>query len=64
MAIGEFRCLYVQNRGVHCAAGSIITSGEHGAEPRAVRSRGCTSAGGEYSESYFLLPVIVREAAL
>lgn len=64
MAIGEFRCLYVQNRGVHCAAGSIITSGEHDAEPRAVRSRACPLVGGEYSESYFMRPVIVREAAL
>jgi hypothetical protein len=64
MAIGEIRCLYLQNHGVHCAAGSIITPGEHHAEPRAVRSRACSLAGGEYSESYFMRPVIVRKAAL
>jgi len=64
MAIGEIRCLYLQNHGVHCAAGSVITPGKHNAEPRAVRSRACPSAGGECSDSYFMRPVIVREAAL
>ncbi len=64
MAHGEIRCLYPQNHGVHCVAGGIITPGTRNAEPRAVRSRGCTLAGRQYSESYFMRPVILREPAL